>query len=378
MRTKGPSGTASMVTLIRALAHGGLTHVRDFQDPTAFVLLTARGRMLCRYLLWRARKPGFRQSLLAGKSGLGTDLVPLRTRVLDDAWHAAQAKGTRQLVLLGAGLDGRAYRLEDIGESNVFEVDHPATQGLKRQRAAKLASLANNHLFVPVDFERDSLSNALEAAGQRMDLPTFWIWEGVTPYLTRRAQEVTLAAMAERSSAGSRVAMTYTQPPAPGDKAKSMRQTMKLVRFLGEPFLGLLTRAEAEELLRNAGFRILEDTGVEDWRQRYADSSSRASVVYQQRIAVAEKADLVSGRLPKKESPRLVRARALPQPVTSSAAAAAAAGRPRRGRGAPGPPWPPAPCTPRAPSGGRRAGSRPGPWPSAPWSAWPPSPPAGR
>jgi methyltransferase (TIGR00027 family) len=294
MRTKGASGTASLVTLIRALAHGGLTQVRDFEDPTAFAMLTGRWQLVCRYLLWRARKPQFRQHLLTGKSGLGTDLVPLRTRVLDDAWHAASALGTRQLVLLGAGLDGRAYRLKDVGEAAVFEVDHPATQRLKRERAAALTSRARQHVFVPVDFERDSLAEALTAAGQRADVATFWIWEGVTPYLTRQAQETTLAAIASRSTAGSRLAMTYTQPPDPNDRARVMRQTMKMVRLAGEPFLGLMRRAQAEELLSGARFRSLEDTGVQDWQTKYVEGSSRPAVAYQQRIAVAEKVGTVA------------------------------------------------------------------------------------
>src|SRR5215470_20393462 len=94
-----------------------------------FVTLAIR-RRLCSW----ARRPEGRQRMLERARGR-MDLVALRTRFFDDAWHTAHAAGTRQLVLLGAGLDGRAFRLDDISDSILFEVDHPSTQSVKRERA---------------------------------------------------------------------------------------------------------------------------------------------------------------------------------------------------------------------------------------------------
>jgi methyltransferase (TIGR00027 family) len=288
MRRGRASATSSLVTLLRALAHEGLTEVRDFSDPTALPMLPPAWQLLFRLTQRRARNPWFRQRMLNPKSGARSDLVPLRTRVFDDAWHDAHASGVRQLVLLGAGLDGRAFRLNDIADSCLFEVDHPATQRLKRERAASLVSRAKRHTYVAVDFENDSLPRALEVAGQRADAPTYWIWEGVTPYLTRQAQRETLRGIAERSAIGSRIALTYVEP---GDAKNggTVRRIALVVRLFGEPFVGTMTRTDAADLLADAGFRVVEDSDAQSWRQRYTDNASRRPDTFLERIAIAEK-----------------------------------------------------------------------------------------
>jgi methyltransferase (TIGR00027 family) len=288
MRSNRPSQTSSLVTLMRALADAGLTEVSGFQDATALPLLSPLWWLAFHSLRWRARKEGFRQRLLGEKSSGAFDVVALRTRVLDEAWHAAHALPTRQLVLLGAGLDGRAFRLKDVRDTVVFEVDHPATQRQKRARAVGLTSLAERHVLVGVNFETDSLEEALKAAGQSTGAPTFWIWEGVTPYLTRTAQEATLAAIARRSAPGSRLAMTYTEPTQPDMVGTIVRRTGTLVRVFGEPFLGLMRREEAAGLLKASGFHLLEDSGPESWRKRYSRRPEGKTGPLLQRIAVAE------------------------------------------------------------------------------------------
>jgi methyltransferase (TIGR00027 family) len=212
------------------------------------------------------------------------DIVPLRTRVIDDAWHHAHAAGTRQLVLLGAGFDGRAFCLDDIGDTTVFEVDHPATQAAKRERARALVPRAENHVYVPVDFERDRLVDAIAAAGQSISAPTFFVWEGVTAYLTAPAQEATLRAIYERSAPGSRLVMTYVVPNV-NRRFAGLRLLFSLV---GEPFLGEMTREKAAERLTKAGLRVVEDTDPAEWRRRYARPRADAEVGGA-RIALAER-----------------------------------------------------------------------------------------
>lgn len=289
MRSNRPSQTSSLVTLLRALADAGLTEVSGFKDATARPLLPPLWRLGFWYVRLRGRSAKFRQRLFGEASSGAYDTVALRTRVLDEAWHAAHALGMRQLVLLGAGLDGRAFRLEDASDSTVYEVDHPSTQRQKRERTRRMTARALRHVFVPVNFETDSLAQALLDAGQRRDVPTFWIWEGVTPYLTRKAQEKTLTAIAECSAPGSRLAMTYTEPAPPETTAPAIRRTAKVVRWLGEPFIGLLSREEAAALLQHAGFRLLEDSGPDTWRRKYSTRPDGPAGPLRQRIAVAER-----------------------------------------------------------------------------------------
>src|SRR6185436_12219070 len=106
--------------------------------------------------------------------------VCVRTRWIDDAIAAAQAAGLDQLVLLGAGFDARAHRLPGIERVRVFEVDHPATQAMKR----RVVDAERAHVtYVPVDLTRDALPDALARAGLLPHARTLLLWEGVTNYL---------------------------------------------------------------------------------------------------------------------------------------------------------------------------------------------------
>ena len=103
-----------------------------------------------------------------------------RTVAIDEAVRAAASP---QVVILGAGLDGRAWRMQELRDVTVFEVDHPDSQRVKRARVSALQQVARDVRFVPVDFTRDRLDDALAAAGHDATRPTTWIWEGVVMYL---------------------------------------------------------------------------------------------------------------------------------------------------------------------------------------------------
>jgi methyltransferase (TIGR00027 family) len=127
--------------------------------------------------------------VLAGARGQ----VVCRSRFAENALAAAVAAGTRQYVILGAGLDSFAYRPGLSGQVSIFAVDQPATQDLKR---AKLAAAGipepGNLVFVPVDFESASLAAELGRAGLDLSRPVFVSWLGVTMYLTADALARTL------------------------------------------------------------------------------------------------------------------------------------------------------------------------------------------
>jgi methyltransferase (TIGR00027 family) len=107
-----------------------------------------------------------------------------------------------QVVILGAGLDGRAWRMRELGTSLVFEVNHPDSQQQKLQWVASLTREAREVRFVPVDFGRGDLAHALAAAGHDPHLPTAWLWEGVVMYLDRNEIETTLRIVEDRSAPG--------------------------------------------------------------------------------------------------------------------------------------------------------------------------------
>lgn len=113
--------------------------------------------------------------------GRQSEAMAVRTVAVDDAVRAA---ANSQLVILGAGLDGRAWRMPELSGVDVFEVDHPASQLDKRERVAGLQATAGSLRFVPVDLARAALGPALAAAGHDESRPTTWVLEGVIPYLS--------------------------------------------------------------------------------------------------------------------------------------------------------------------------------------------------
>src|SRR5262245_24494937 len=133
--------------------------------------------------------------------------VAVRSRYAEDRLLSGAA---RQYVVLGAGLDSFAWRRPDVLETiRLFEVDHPATQALKRQRIGVLGlPVQERHVFAPVDFEKETLREGLSRAGFDWTLPTFFSWLGVTPYLTHEGIEATLSTLAS-CTPGSEVVFTY-------------------------------------------------------------------------------------------------------------------------------------------------------------------------
>ena len=133
MKADRPSRTANFVALGRALADAGLSHVPDFHDPTARVFLNDRGKRSLAKVEGVVQQG--KRSVRLESARVMADLIALRTATIDGAVRDAIAAGARQLVILGAGYDGRAWRLADLAGVKVFEVDHPATQADKRARA---------------------------------------------------------------------------------------------------------------------------------------------------------------------------------------------------------------------------------------------------
>src|ERR1043166_3954414 len=136
----------------------------------------------------------------------------MRSRFAEDALGAAVAEGVRQYVVLGAGFDTFAYR-NPFPELRVFEVDHPDTQAIKRQRLAHGGiDIPASLTFVPVDFTTMKLDDALRDAGFDADAPAFFSWLGVVPYLEQPAIDATfrfIASLPENSA----VAFVYAVPP---------------------------------------------------------------------------------------------------------------------------------------------------------------------
>lgn len=250
MKPGQASKTAVLVCMGRAAAHER-TIAPKFCDPTALTLLPAEARARVERYRRGGAQDGFRDRMEYEYIKAQETVMVGGTVAIDEA---IRGRGpVRQLVILGAGLDGRAWRMSELADAVVFEVDHPSTQREKRERSAALTKHAREIRFVPVDFTRDSLDDALEKAGHDRAVATTWVWEGVIPYLTRAEVEATLDVIARRSSRGSRVVLAYQR------RALSRWLVGWIVSRLGEPFRSTFTPREMGALVERRGFVVRSD-----------------------------------------------------------------------------------------------------------------------
>jgi methyltransferase (TIGR00027 family) len=135
----------------------------------------------------------------------------VRTRFVDDQLRSAVTNGAQQIVILGAGFDTRAYRFADLLQGTpVFELDFPSTQQIKKRRLSEAAiNIPSSVVFAEIDFKRDSLPDVLRTAGYERSQRTFFIWEGVSMYLTESAVRETLQAISQNSIPGSTLVMDF-------------------------------------------------------------------------------------------------------------------------------------------------------------------------
>lgn len=279
------SRTARYVALYRALETVEATRPPLFVDPFARRFLSrsqdvavrlTRSR-LARAALVRyadARAPGARTSAIA------------RTAFLDDAVRAALRRGTKQIVVLGAGFDCRAHRLPELADARVFEVDRAETQEWKRARLAD--TRAPGVRYVAVDFLRDDVATSLSAAGWRADEPTFVLWEGVTNYLTEPAVAAVLAWVGSTAPGGA-IAFTYIHRGAIDGSAtfEDAARMVRNVEQLGEPWTFGLDPAEVAAFVGHFGLALREDLGADEYRRRYLGPGHHAGYAFY-RIAIAE------------------------------------------------------------------------------------------
>jgi methyltransferase (TIGR00027 family) len=213
------------------------------------------------------------------------DVIPMRVAVIDAEVERAIAAGCRQLVILGAGLDTRAFRMASLAEVDVYEVDHPATQAYKKRKTSALPRTAKSLAFVPVDFERLALRTALIAAGHRDGEPTAWLWEGVVMYLSDQALHATLADVAASSAPASTLIVHYHEP------ARSRPQLVRrvLLALWREPHIGPRTAEQMKSAASRAGFDVESDTRPTDWARAMGTLAPEGETARITRLLVARR-----------------------------------------------------------------------------------------
>jgi methyltransferase (TIGR00027 family) len=192
--------------------------------------------------------------------------IAVRTHFFDDAVVRAIDAGTRQIVILGAGYDGRALRFRTPGV-RFFEVDHPATQRDKRARLVAVGASTADVTFVAFDFTEDGFADALAAAGHDRGQRSLLIGEGLLRYLPERWYRELLRVLATRAAPGSELAVSVsTRPPDPEapDAARIRREREQRLAAAGEPVLTVPDTAVGLRWLTDAGWSVETVADVAD------------------------------------------------------------------------------------------------------------------
>jgi methyltransferase (TIGR00027 family) len=191
------------------------------------------------------------------------DYLRARTAFFDRVVVSSLDYRVRQVVIGGAGYDGRAFRYAKRGV-RWFEVDHPATQADKLERIARLGLEAGHIRFVPADFATDPVADLLAAAGLDTSRKALFLLEGVASYLEHAVLERTLTAFREVTVAGSPLTISVSLEWQRPEERAAFDERLAAA---GEPILGRLPAEEARELLARAGWEPREEGRG---RQRFA------------------------------------------------------------------------------------------------------------
>jgi methyltransferase (TIGR00027 family) len=255
-----PSSTARRAAMLRA-AHQILDNPKVLDDPMALRIIGTEGESWLRSNLERLQEARFLRAFIVARS-----------RYAEDELAEAIQRGTRQYVILGAGLETFPYR-NPYAESrlHVYEVDHPATQSWKRKRLLEAGiTIPNSLTFVPVDFERQTLADGLSQTGFKANQPVFFSFLGVIIYLTREAVMDTFGFVASLPP-GSEIVFDCPVPTSSLSEAQELAREARADRMaaIGEPWRTYFDPPSLASDLRQMGFKQIEDLGPEAANKRY-------------------------------------------------------------------------------------------------------------
>ena len=276
----GKDGTAQGVAKQRLIETLAKSDKRVINDPYADRFVMGAGfikLMGHKFSAWFGKKlaPGLHEHLIA------------RTRFIDDLIEKAANSGAEQYVILGAGYDLRAHRLDLPSSLRIFEVDQAEVQARKRSKLPENITNAANVTYVTVDFTHQSLAEQLTAAGFDESKPTIFTLEGVSQYITKEAVSSTieeLATLIQTTSAT--FFISYVDELLNKDpeacfgtgypNAARRAETIKILSAkVGEPWISFYTAEEITSLLSRNGFSVTENVTVEDLNSLYFTPVSR-------------------------------------------------------------------------------------------------------
>lgn len=266
---KGPSKMAELIALHRVAESMLPEGVRICYDPYAVHFVDPETLEFARKNPEKTK--AMREHLERLFPGLASS-IRARVRYFDDFVKTSVDEGLEQLIILGAGYDTRAYRIEGLNKIKVYEVDHPGTQGVKIEKVKKIFGRLPEHVvYVPVDFESEAVGQKLLENGYNRSQKTLFVMEGLVMYIPPRAVDETLSFIVRNSGKGSMVIFDY-YPQSLVDGTSELEAAKNIRDFVaqqGEPLLFGIDEGMVEAFLAERGFSRVRNVTSEDYKKAY-------------------------------------------------------------------------------------------------------------
>lgn len=263
---------------------------RLVHDELALRFLPPSLRLVAKLARWRPIEERLVRATEQTATGLWGSML-CRKRYIDDETVRAVREGCEVVVILGAGLDTRAYRLPQLADVPVLEVDLPENIAYKRKQVERVLGEVPAHVrLVPLDFDAQDLGRALAEHGCAGERRAFFIWEGVTQYLSEAGVRDTMRSLAT-AAPGSRLAFTYLRKDfLDGEELYGAEAAYRRFKLEERVWKVAFDPADVPAFLAEHGWRELEQLGARELEARYIEPLGRALTVSEiERVALAEK-----------------------------------------------------------------------------------------
>jgi methyltransferase (TIGR00027 family) len=278
--------TGMGVAYVRATGNLYPKEKRLFENPYSEKLLSP----LYKFFIFLQHSPRINDAIVKLKD-MGWFFC--RFRYIDDVLKdSIEKKEIETIVNLGAGMDCRAYYIPGVKNIRYFEVDYPSVVETKKAKIEKILGKLPNHVtYVPVDFEKQSLDTELEKAGYNLTSKTLFISEGVTQYISKKANDSTFKYVAQ-AAPGSEIVFTYILKSFIEGKDLKDATEKSMYKWLVKGFKLFkygLDPAEMRDYLSKYNLSLIEDIGSKEVEKRYMKKSKLDLKIFEiERIVLAE------------------------------------------------------------------------------------------
>ena len=273
--TNNASKTAETVAIVRMSESKKSENERICYDPYAIHFISKE------VLDFAAKNPEEYRVLVARNESLvpgASNSLVARVRFFDDVVKSSINNGLEQLVIIGAGYDTRAYRIEGLDKIQVFEIDHPSTQKIKIKKIKEIFKSQPNHVtYIPLDLEIDKLGQELLKTRYNGSKKTLFIMEGLLMYISPEIVDKIFSFIVHNSGKGSSILFDYIPLSVVEGtcELEAGHNWQKGVTEAGEPFKFGISEGSTESFLNQRGFKMIKNMTSEDYKKAYFNGKNK-------------------------------------------------------------------------------------------------------